>query len=369
MTEHEGWSYLDSDNMEEFSERIGEEGYGFQNSDGSGSYYGDDGSWGYRNEDGNSSFYGADGSWGYRNADGSGSYYGEDGSWGYRNADGSGSFYGSGNDWGHWDSDGDKSYYGNDDSDEEPASAGSGGAVAAAIGAGLFAAAMASGIQNSTESEEERAREEERERKERTRRRRVWFTTPAGKQIRKVSVIFALLAVIALGISLFFASLKCVGHSSNDFIGLNHDEAASMLTESGFWNVEQIEISDLSPSQADQDGLVTSVKIAFFTDFDESLMAPCFVDPKITYHTFKCIQTPLSSEEAEGQLVQNVVSQLESAGFLDITTEARRDVVVSVVFKENEVAEIRIGENKSFDAGEEFKPDTNITIIYHAKVF
>ena len=36
-----------------------------------------DGSLGYQNEDGSGSFYGADGSWGYKNSDGSASYYGK----------------------------------------------------------------------------------------------------------------------------------------------------------------------------------------------------------------------------------------------------------------------------------------------------
>lgn len=58
MAEHEGWSYLDSDNMEEFSGRTSEEGWASQNSDDSGSFYGDDGSWGFINADGSGSYYG-----------------------------------------------------------------------------------------------------------------------------------------------------------------------------------------------------------------------------------------------------------------------------------------------------------------------
>lgn len=61
MSKDKGWDYLNSDDVNDT----------FNCED-------DNDSWGYKNSDGSGSYYGADGSWGYKSSDGSGSYYGED---------------------------------------------------------------------------------------------------------------------------------------------------------------------------------------------------------------------------------------------------------------------------------------------------
>lgn len=376
MAEHEGWSYLDSDNMEEFSERTSEKGWASQNSDGSGSFYGDDGSWGFTNADGSGSYYGADGSWGFKNADGSGSYYGDDGSWGFRNADGSGSFYGEGDDWGHWDSSNGKTYYGDSDDDTDAYSSsnseefGVADAVGAAIGAGLFVAAVSRSKRKEEEEELNRAREEEeRKRKEKAAKRAEWRKSPAGQKARKVKLIAIAILVIVLAIALLISSLKAVGCSSSEMIGNEHGEVAEQLSSAGFWNVEQVEISDLAPSQAGQDGLVTDVKIGLFSSFSADFRMPCFIKPEITYHTLASLNPPLSSEDVKGMSYQEVVSAFENAGYLNVATEPRRDVVVGLLNKEGEVFEIRIGDTKSFTSEDQFKPNMTVTIAYHSKVF
>ena len=115
-----GWKYLNAKGEDTFDFDPDNDGsWGYENEDGSGSYYGADGSWGYKNEDGSGSYYGADGSWGYKNEDGSGSYYGADGSWAYINEDGSGSYYGADGSWGYKNEDGSGSYYGDDEEIEK----------------------------------------------------------------------------------------------------------------------------------------------------------------------------------------------------------------------------------------------------------
>ena len=374
MAEHEGWSYLDSDNMEEFSERTKEEGWASQNSDGSGSFYGEDGSWGFRNADGSGSFYGADGSWGFKNADGSGSYYGADGSWGFRNADGSGSFYGEGDDWGHWDSDNGKTYYGDSDDDSDSSSSsedfGIGDAVAAAIGAGLFAAVVNRSKRKEEEEELIRVREdEERKRKEKAAKRAEWRKSPARQKAHKAKLIAIIVLIIALAIALLVSSLRGIGRSSSEMIGSDHGDVAAQLGSAGFWDVEQIEISDLAPSQVDQDGLVTNVKVGLFSSFSAELRMPCFVKPEVTYHTLASLNPPLSSEDVKGMIYQEVVSAFENAGYLTVVAEPRRDVVVGLLNKEGEVFEIRVGDTKSFTTEDQFKPNLTVTIAYHSKVF
>ena len=110
MSKDRGWDYLNSSGEDFDYDKDNDGSWGYENDDGSGSFYGADGSWGYKNSDGSASYYGADGSWGYKNADGSGSYYGNDGSWGYTNQDGSGTYY---------DENGDAEYSSSDDDDNE----------------------------------------------------------------------------------------------------------------------------------------------------------------------------------------------------------------------------------------------------------
>lgn len=90
----------------------------------------------YLNSSGNDFDYDKDndGSWGYENDDGSGSFYGNDGSWGYTNSDGSGSYYGS---------DGESEYFDSDnDEDEGYSGSDSGGSMLGAL-VGLGVAAFA----------------------------------------------------------------------------------------------------------------------------------------------------------------------------------------------------------------------------------
>lgn len=251
--ESEGWSCLDSDDLEEFSERAKEEG------------------------------------WASHNDDGSGSFYGEDGSWGYRNADGSGSYYGEGDDWGHWDSDNGKTYYGDSDddvddwSDSSAEDLGVADITAAVIGAGLFAAVVNRNKRKGKEEEFNRAREEEeRKRRERAAKRTGWRKSPAGRKACKVIRASVVITMIILAMVLLISSLKAVGRSSSEMIGSEYDEVAEQLVSAGFWNVDQVEISNLEPSQADQDGLVTSVNIGPFDHFSADFGMPCFIKSKIS---------------------------------------------------------------------------------------
>ena len=188
MAEHEGWSYLGSDNMEEFSERTSEEGWASQNSDGNGSFYGDDGSWGFRK------------------------------------ADRSGSFYGEGDDWGHWNPNNGKTYYGDSDDDTNSYSDSNSGdfevadAVGATIGAGLFAAAV---------NRSKRREEEERIRQEKAAKRAEWRKSPAGRKARKVKLIAIIALIIALAIALLVSSLKVIGYPSSEMIGSEHGEVTA----------------------------------------------------------------------------------------------------------------------------------------------
>lgn len=65
-------------------------------------------------------------------------------------------------------------------------------------------------------------------------------------------------------------------------------------------------------------------------------------------------------------LCDELVSTLEEAGFVNITTEADRDLITGWITKEGSVEEISIGGDTKFSQNASFRPDVEIVITYHA---
>ena len=65
-------------------------------------------------------------------------------------------------------------------------------------------------------------------------------------------------------------------------------------------------------------------------------------------------------------LCDELISILEEAGFVNITTEADRDLVTGWITKEGSVEEISIGGDTKFSQNASYRPDVEIVITYHA---
>lgn len=407
MKKDRGWEYLNSSGDDFDYDKDNDGSWGYENEDGSGSFYGNDGSWGYKNSDGSASYYGADGSWGYKNSDGSSSYYGNDGSWGYKNSDGSGSFYGSDGDSEYYDSDDDS-----DDDDNDYNSSDSGGSVLGTIiGVGLAAFTVAKIAkwasdgssydddeddddedddeyeensstytvsppyvkqptwfdQKPAEKEQKRAEKERiRQEKEELRRQRMRaFYKKHWKGIFLFFVLFGLAGFGAYKYQEFQKGIE-VGFAENDIIGLNYENAISEIKESGFTNVYAHAEYDLGIEDAENEYIVTDVSIRGDTSFAEDDKYPYDARVELTYHVVKNIPVPISYKEGKKMLCNDLASMLEEAGFVNVSTVADRDLITGWITKEGSIEEFTVGGETKFSQGTTFRPDVEIVIAYHA---
>ena len=362
-----GWDYLSTDNDNEFEYDPDSDGSrGYQNEDGSGSYYGADGSWGYRNSDGSGSYYGSDGSWGYRNADGSSTYYGQDGSWGYRNSDGSGSYYGA---------DGDSEYYDGSTEGSSDSSSSSTEALGTLLGLGLVAFASHKSRKEQKRQEEERRQVEERLRRESEERirkraarvRRSKRTAFYKRHWLAILIILCLFIGGGYGYSKYTESQKSiqVGYSSTELIGADYSSVLLLLHESGFTNIQESPINDLSILDQSKEGIVTEVAIRGTSSFSSSSRFPYDARILITYHLVADIDVPMSSKAAKKLDYQEVEMQFREAGFVNVRTEAVYDLLMGWITKDGAVESISVNGESTFSEYTSFRPDVEVVITYH----
>lgn len=395
MAKDRGWEYLNSSGDDFDYDKDNDGSWGYENEDGSGSYTGADGSWGYKNSDGSASYTGADGSWGYKNADGSGSYTGADGSWGYWNSDGSGSYTAADGSSEYYDSDDD------DDSDSDYSSDSGGGSILGALfGIGLAAYAISKAGKSSSydcddddeEDDEpyyetpptrvkeptwfdqkraERERklaEKERIRQENIEKRRQKRKAFYKKHWKGIFLFFVLLGLAGFGAYKYQEFQKGieVGFSEDDIIGLNYEDAISTIKESGFTNVYAHAEYDLGIEDIKKEYIVTDVSIRGDSSFEDEDKYPYDARVELIYHVVKSIPVPVSAKDGRKMLCDELVSTLEKAGFVNITTEADRDLITGWITKEGSVEEISIGGDTKFSQNASFRPDVEIVITYHA---
>lgn len=395
MAKDRGWEYLNSSGDDFDYDKDNDGSWGYENEDGSGSYTGADGSWGYKNSDGSASYTGADGSWGYKNADGSGSYTGADGSWGYWNSDGSGSYTAADGSSEYYDSDDD------DDSDSDYSSDSGGGSILGALfGIGLAAYAISKAGKSSSydcddddeEDDEpyyetpptrvkeptwfdqkraERERklaEKERIRQENIEKRRQKRKAFYKKHWKGIFLFFVLLGLASFGAYKYQEFQKGieVGFSEDDIIGLNYEDAISTIKESGFTNVYAHAEYDLGIEDIKKEYIVTDVSIRGDSSFEDEDKYPYDARVELIYHVVKSIPVPVSAKDGRKMLCDELASTLEEAGFVNITTEADRDLITGWITKEGSVEEISIGGDTKFSQNASFRPDVEIVITYHA---
>lgn len=399
MAKDRGWEYLNSSGDDFDYDKDNDGSWGYENEDGSGSYTGADGSWGYKNSDGSASYTGADGSWGYKNADGSGSYTGADGSWGYWNSDGSGSYTAADGSSEYYDSDDD------DDSDSDYSSDSGGGSILGALfGIGLAAYAISKAGKSSSydcDDDDEEDDEEDDEPYYETPPTRVkeptWFDQKRAERERKLAekerirqeniekrrqkrkafykkhwkgifLFFVLLGLAGFGAYKYQEFQKGieVGFSEDDIIGLNYEDAISTIKESGFTNVYAHAEYDLGIEDIKKEYIVTDVSIRGDSSFEDEDKYLYDARVELIYHVVKSIPVPVSAKDGRKMLCDELVSTLEEAGFVNITTEADRDLITGWITKEGSVEEISIGGDTKFSQNASFRPDVEIVITYHA---
>jgi hypothetical protein len=72
-----------------------------------------------------------------------------------------------------------------------------------------------------------------------------------------------------------------------------------------------------------------------------------------------------SSDEMYRKNYQTVISELEEAGFTNITTKVKEDVITGIRPKDGEVAKVVINGDSKFSANDSFEKNSKIVITYH----
>ena len=191
---------------------------------------------------------------------------------------------------------------------------------------------------------------------------------------RKIRLVFALLIIVAISCIGMFGWYKYqefqkrieVGFSKDEIIGLNYEDAISTIKESGFTNVYAHAEYDLGIEDIKKEYIVTDVSIRGDSSFEDEDKYPYDARVELIYHVVKSIHIPVSAKDGKKMLCDELVSTLEEAGFVNITTEADRDLITGWITKEGSVEEISIGGDTKFSQNASFRPDVEIVITYHA---
>ena len=151
--------------------------------------------------------------------------------------------------------------------------------------------------------------------------------------------------------------------SSSEVSSMYHDEAHRAFEESGFSNITEEELRDLSPEDRGRNWYTSRISIDGEDDFtkDDSFLADDEV--VITYHVLADLNAPASSDELEGMNYEEAVKLFEDAGFINVTT-----ATVSGSGVVGTVSSVRIGGffgSSDFSEADAFPFDDGVEITYY----
>ena len=157
-----------------------------------------------------------------------------------------------------------------------------------------------------------------------------------------------------------------VKNNSHDMIGLYYEEVIEKLQESGFCWIQEFPIQDLGVESIQQENKVTEVKIGWKSTFTADAQMPSNFPIRVTYHTVKLIQVPVSSKDVKGKPYTEIFKTFSDAGFINIKLVTDYDIITGWISSENEIEKITIDGDKRFSIDEKFRPDAEVVITYHA---
>lgn len=77
------------------------------------------------------------------------------------------------------------------------------------------------------------------------------------------------------------------------------------------------------------------------------------------------IKVPFSADDLEGDNYEQVVTDLENAGFSEITVKEQEDLITGFITKEGSVEKVSINGDSDFEEGDVFPEEAKVVIIYH----
>lgn len=365
MGKDRGWDYLNSSGNDFDYDKDNDGSWGYENEDGSGSFYGSDGSWGYKNSDGSASYHGVDGSWGYKNSDGSGSYYGNDGSWGYINSDGNGSYYGS---------DEESEYYNSEDDNDYSESDAGGSLLGTLIGIGIaafaiFKLAKSSSDYSSCDDEDDNDEEDDNgdeydyynseEYQVRMREKAQYRAEEQRikKEQRKEKRRQILGTITRKKVQAGISAIGCKGKQS--------DYLVDFFRKQGFFNISTSILEDLPFESINQEGFTEGVTINGERDFDTISQFPINAKIEIVYHKLLKVIPPMTSRRAKRKNYNEVVNEFRRCGFVNISVTEITDLSVGWIVKDGAVEKVLIDGRVDYKRNERIRIDAHIVVNYH----
>lgn len=187
-----------------------------------------------------------------------------------------------------------------------------------------------------------------------------------------VGLVFGILAtVITLAVLLQAGHYMLQQRISMEFSfdsleGLEYTEAVQALKEAGFKNVRAKEISDLPLSQEDQENVVTDVWMHFGGLFNDDTQYPIYMRVTVEYHTLELFNPPISSKDAKGENYRKIIRKFEREGFTNVTVQVEYDLLTGWIIDNGSVKSITIDGDKNYTCSDEYRPDAEVIITYHA---
>lgn len=161
-------------------------------------------------------------------------------------------------------------------------------------------------------------------------------------------------------------SKATVPNSSDSYVGTDYETVLSIFEEAGFENVTVEVVEDLGSTEITADGAVESISVDGKIDFASNSKFPKDAPVVITYHTFKMVVPPSSAEKYIGSDYNETLSELQEAGFENITPEVIEDLTSNSPLPDGYIESISIDGSTDFTEVSEFYKDTPVSITYHA---
>lgn len=187
------------------------------------------------------------------------------------------------------------------------------------------------------------------------------------KHWKKILISFVSTIGIVVGMVAYLISVQYipVSVSSNELVGKKYEEVVDILENVGFEAVYPLADHSLSLEQIEQEYCVYEVKINDISLFEKKDKFRKDADVYVFYHSLEEIEVPMSAKEMEGDNYQDVILELEKAGFVNIIVVVEYDLITGWITKDGAVESVMIDNDIDYEKGYLYRPDVEIIVTYH----
>lgn len=156
-------------------------------------------------------------------------------------------------------------------------------------------------------------------------------------------------------------------------IGISSDEAGSYdyetimadLKNAGFAKIYACGVEDLSLEDEDKTGIVSEISVDGTTVFESDDKFDYNKTIYVYYHELELFCLPIASKKCNGENYEDVVSEIEEAGFVNVKTEADYDLTLGLLTKDGAVESVSVNGDTEYSTDTRYRPDVEIIVTYH----